>query len=117
MSRFVLTPVADQDLNDIWDYIATDNVEAADRVLSAREKAFQRLADGPALEYLSLGAGNTGKAFDLETNRRQDETNRVPDTRLIVGDEVSVERCALPDCPQWVRRRCSSAPAFRPFLD
>ena len=22
MSRFVLTPAADQDLNDIWDYIA-----------------------------------------------------------------------------------------------
>ena len=35
MKRFVLTPRAEQDVNDIWEYIAVDNLEAADRVLSA----------------------------------------------------------------------------------
>jgi plasmid stabilization system protein ParE len=35
MKRFVLTPRAKQDVNDIWDYIADDNIEAADRVLDA----------------------------------------------------------------------------------
>lgn len=28
------------------------------------------LEEGEAVEYVSLGAGNTGKAFDLETNKR-----------------------------------------------
>lgn len=28
------------------------------------------LEDGETVEYVSLGAGNTGRAFDLETNRR-----------------------------------------------
>lgn len=31
MSKYVLTPEADQDLDDIWDYIAQDDIEAADR--------------------------------------------------------------------------------------
>ena len=39
MRRFVLTPRARQDLNDIWDYIAEDNIEAANRVLDALETA------------------------------------------------------------------------------
>jgi plasmid stabilization system protein ParE len=44
MKRFVLTPRARQDLNDIWDYIAADNVEAAERVLDALEGAIVKLA-------------------------------------------------------------------------
>jgi toxin ParE1/3/4 len=35
MKPFVLTPRAEQDLNEIWEYIADDNVEAADRVVRA----------------------------------------------------------------------------------
>lgn len=37
MKRFILTPLAKQDVSDIWDYIADDNIEAADRVLDALE--------------------------------------------------------------------------------
>jgi len=33
MSKFVLHPEAGADLNEIWDYIAADNLGAADRVL------------------------------------------------------------------------------------
>jgi toxin ParE1/3/4 len=33
MSKFVLHPEADADLNEIWEYIAADNLDAADRVL------------------------------------------------------------------------------------
>jgi plasmid stabilization system protein ParE len=33
MKRYVLTPSATKDVNDIWDYIANDSIEAADRVL------------------------------------------------------------------------------------
>jgi hypothetical protein len=35
MKRFILTPRAKQDVTDIWDYIADDNIEAAGRVLDA----------------------------------------------------------------------------------
>ena len=35
MKRYVLTPSAKRDVNDIWDYIANDSIEAADRVLDA----------------------------------------------------------------------------------
>jgi plasmid stabilization system protein ParE len=33
MSGFVLHPEAYTDLDDIWEYIADDNLDAADRVL------------------------------------------------------------------------------------
>ena len=39
MKPFILTPRAEQDVSDIWDYIADDNIEAADRVLAALETA------------------------------------------------------------------------------
>ena len=44
MKRYVLTPSAKRDINDIWDYIANDNIEAADRVLDALESAMVKLA-------------------------------------------------------------------------
>ena len=31
---FLLTPEAAQDLDDIWEYIAAENIDAADRVLA-----------------------------------------------------------------------------------
>lgn len=49
---FVLTPLAEQDIGDIWDYIAADNIDAADRVLAALEKAIYRLAKTPGIGHL-----------------------------------------------------------------
>lgn len=51
MSGFVLTPAAETDLADIWDYIAADNVTAADRVFDALQAQFHRLAETPALGH------------------------------------------------------------------
>lgn len=34
MSRFVLHPGADSDPNEIWEYIAADSLDAADRVVN-----------------------------------------------------------------------------------
>jgi len=45
--QFVLTPRAEQDIGDIWDYIA-----AADRVLTAVEKSIYRLAKTPGAGHL-----------------------------------------------------------------
>ena len=51
MKRYVLTSAAKQDVNDIWDYIASDNIEAADRVLDGLESAMNKLAKNPDLGH------------------------------------------------------------------
>ena len=51
MKRFILTPRAKQDVNDIWEYIANDNIEAADRVLNALDNAMIKLAKNPGLGH------------------------------------------------------------------
>jgi len=51
MKRYVLTPSATKDLNDIWDYIANDSVEAADRVLSSLRSAMIKLAKSPGIGH------------------------------------------------------------------
>ena len=60
MSRYILTEQAEQDLNDIWDYIADQDVEQADAVAREIREAFELLAVMP-------GAGH----------RRRDERYRV----------------------------------------
>jgi len=52
MKPFLLTPRAEQDVSDIWDYIADDSIEAADRVLDALEKALYKLARNPAIGHM-----------------------------------------------------------------
>lgn len=47
MSKHVLTPEADQDLDDIWDYIAQDDIEAADRWDAKLRESFEMLASNP----------------------------------------------------------------------
>jgi plasmid stabilization system protein ParE len=51
MKRYVLTPSAKRDINDIWDYIAADSIEAADRVLDALESAMIKLAKSPGIGH------------------------------------------------------------------
>ena len=51
MKRYVLTPSAKRDVNDIWDYIANDSIEAADRVLDALESAMVKLAKTPGVGH------------------------------------------------------------------
>jgi len=52
VTAFVLTPLAARDLGDIWNYLAEDNLQAADRVLLALEKAMNKLARRPGLGHL-----------------------------------------------------------------
>ncbi|MEQ1762601.1 MAG: type II toxin-antitoxin system RelE/ParE family toxin [Pyrinomonadaceae bacterium] len=42
--KYTLAPSARRDLNEIWDYIAQDNVDAADRVLEQFAEKFDLLA-------------------------------------------------------------------------
>jgi plasmid stabilization system protein ParE len=47
MSRFVLHPEAYADLNEIWEYIAADNLDAADRVIEEIYEAITSLVRFP----------------------------------------------------------------------
>ena len=51
MSRFILSPLASRDLDQIWEYIAADNLDAADHWLAEIEKAMGRLAEMPNLGH------------------------------------------------------------------
>jgi len=51
MTRFVLTQRARQDIGDIWDYIAEDNIDAADWVLDALSGAMMKLAQNPGMGH------------------------------------------------------------------
>ena len=47
MTTYVLTDRAASDLHEIWDYIADDNVEAADRTVDRLYSVFDLLAKMP----------------------------------------------------------------------
>lgn len=47
MTSILITPAAENDLINIWLYIARDNSEAADRVFQAADNTFRTLAASP----------------------------------------------------------------------
>jgi plasmid stabilization system protein ParE len=51
MTSYILAPEALQDLQELWDYIATENLDAADRVIDTLFAAFERLAAMPGLGH------------------------------------------------------------------
>jgi len=48
----VLTPLARRDLEEIWQYIANDSVQAATRVLNHLEASIRSLAKNPGMGHL-----------------------------------------------------------------
>lgn len=51
MSGYVLSADAAADLNDIWDYIAADSVDAADRLVEKLFDAFEALGRTPGMGH------------------------------------------------------------------
>ena len=51
MSSYVLAPDAVLDLDNIWEYIARDNVDAADRWIAKLFDAFEALAQTPRMGH------------------------------------------------------------------
>jgi len=47
MSGYVLSAAAALDLDDIWDYIAADSIDAADRWIGRLFDAFEALGRNP----------------------------------------------------------------------
>ena len=51
MSHYVLSAGADADLDEIWEFIAQDNAEAADRWIEKLFDAFETLARTPGIGH------------------------------------------------------------------
>jgi antitoxin ParD1/3/4 len=51
MSQFILSPSASADLAETWDFIANDNLDAADRWLAKMHQEVRRLAEMPSLGH------------------------------------------------------------------
>ena len=47
MGRILIKPAAEEDLINIWVYIANDNLNAADNILNSAQDTFQMLLDMP----------------------------------------------------------------------
>lgn len=54
MKSYRLTPAAEEDLFEIWAYIAADNISKADELELEVHDACQRLADRPDLGHFRL---------------------------------------------------------------
>jgi plasmid stabilization system protein ParE len=99
MTPYILAPEALQDLQELWDYIATENLDAADRMIDTLFAAFERLAAMPGLGH-----------------RREDLTDRplrfwTVDTSLVIyrAERTPIEIVAVTrggrDIPRLLRRR------------
>lgn len=51
MKKYVLSAAAELDLEAIWEYIAEDNVDAADRWISKLLDAFEALEQAPGMGH------------------------------------------------------------------
>ncbi len=67
MSGFVLHPQAYDDLDEIWDYIAADNLDAADRVREEVYETIQSLVPFPYVGHIR--ADLTSKPLRFQTVR------------------------------------------------
>jgi plasmid stabilization system protein ParE len=52
MADYLISPDARIDLNGVWDYIAKDNLSAADRVLQEIRETMAFLAENPELGHI-----------------------------------------------------------------
>ena len=51
MSSYTLSPDAALDVEDIWDFIAADSIDSADRWVAKLFDAFQKLAESPGMGH------------------------------------------------------------------
>jgi len=66
MSGFVLHPSALTDLDEIWDFIAADNLTAADRVLEELFEVMSSLASFPRMAILARNS-HRGRCFFIRS--------------------------------------------------
>jgi len=101
MSKFVLHPEAYADLNEIWEYIAADNLDAADRVLKEIFNMLMSLTRFPQQGHVRPDLTSRPLRFQVV---RDYVIAYAPDERPLAGDRDS----ARP--PQSSRARSNSQP-------
>jgi toxin ParE1/3/4 len=83
MNRYVVSPDARTDLDEIWQFIAEDNVNAADRMMRALRDRFKALVEQPMI----------GEARpDLAPGIRHSVVGRYLIFYRLSGDEIEVVR-------------------------
>ena len=65
MTGYLLTPAAEQDLDEIHDYVAADSPHAADCVVADLVQAFERLAEFPRSGYLRTNLMSSEVRFSV----------------------------------------------------
>lgn len=58
MSDYIIAPIVSKDLAGIWQHIAEDNFDAADRVIDSIHAAFGKLAELPGMGYRRADLNN-----------------------------------------------------------
>lgn len=58
MNRYYLTPLAAADVENIWDFVAQDSIDAAERVLDDIFRAMEALADMPGMGHVREDLAN-----------------------------------------------------------
>ena len=108
MNGYVLSRDAERDLEDLWDYVAEDDVAAADRLIARLFDAFEELGRFPGLGH-----------------KREDLTN-FPVLFWPVGNYLIIYRTEQPpiqivavvhgsrDIPAFLRRRADEEGKPRP---
>jgi toxin ParE1/3/4 len=61
MKRLVVSPGAAQDLHDIWEYIAEDSLDAADRFLGKLHDQILTLAETPGMGGPRIVRSSSGR--------------------------------------------------------
>jgi toxin ParE1/3/4 len=56
MPKVIVSPLAQADVDEIWDYIARESIPNADRYVDRIERRFALLADNPGLGVARDGA-------------------------------------------------------------
>ena len=59
-------PAARRDLDEIWDFIADDNPEAADRVIDRLRDVIQKLAEWPGMGRARPELGSSYRSFPVD---------------------------------------------------
>jgi len=65
MPRILISNLAEFDLEDIWSYIAEDNIKAADSLYSRIKVKFQILAETPDIGRLRPEIGENIRSFPV----------------------------------------------------
>ena len=64
--RFIITPKAEQDYFDIWEYIAEDSVVAADRFVETLQAHHKTIAEFPEVGRLHPELGKNARLFPVD---------------------------------------------------